>query len=110
MILLVLLHCPLWADSLVLMNDSNYRLNAIIEDAAGNVLEETVINPQDSSTWSLDYEYFGYDAEENNPPGPYTVYWYCMRGQLYGTCRDVPADSTVLAQSCLGGQQCSQGQ
>jgi len=97
-----------WGDSLVLVNDSNVQLSAVIQDATGTILEETVINSQDSSTWSLDYEYYGYDAEANNPQTPYTVNWYCMSGALYGTCRDVPSDSTVMAQSCMGGQQCNQ--
>lgn len=100
----------IWADSLVLINDSKVRLSAVIQDATGTILEEIVIDSLDSSTWSLDYEYFGYNAEPSNPQTPYTVNWYCMSGDLYGTCRDVPSDSTVMAQSCMGGQQCGQGQ
>ncbi len=100
----------IWGDSLVLVNDSNIRLNAVVQDATGTILQEAVIDSQNSTTWSLDYAYYGYNAEEKNPQTPYTVNWYCMSGQLYGTCTDVQSDSTVNAQSCLGGQQCGQGQ
>src|SRR5690348_12408351 len=110
LIFLFCMPCLIWGDSLVLVNDSNVLLNAVIQDATGTILEETVINPQNSSTWSLDYLYKGYDAEESNPQTPYTVNWYCMSGDLFGTCRDVPSDSTVMAQSCMGGQQCNQSQ
>ena len=100
----------IYADSLVLVNDSNVRLNAVIEDANGNILQETVIDSQDSSTWSLD-SFFGFGSQEGPAPEvPYTVYWYCMNGNLYGTCQDVPSDSTVMAQSCLGGQECNPNQ
>jgi hypothetical protein len=98
-----------WSDSLVLFNNTDIQLSATILDANGKVLEETVINPQNSITWSLDFEYYGYDAEESNPATPYTVNWYCMGGELYGTCYDVSSDSTVLAQTCGGDQQCTTG-
>lgn len=104
------LQCLIWSDSLVLVNDSNEQLSAVIQDATGTVLEEMVIDSQDTSTWSLDYEDFGYDAQPNNPQTPYTVQWYCMSGEVFGICRDVPSDSTVMAQSCMGGQQCGQDQ
>jgi len=107
MILLLCLQNLIWGDSLVLVNDSNVRLSAEIQDATGTILEETVIDSQNSSTWSLD-SFFGSDANESNPQTPYTVNWYCMSGDLYSTCRDVPSDSTVMAQSCMGGQQCNQ--
>jgi hypothetical protein len=106
MILLFCMQGLIWADSLVLVNDSNVQLSAVIQDATGTILEETVIDPQDSSTWSLD-SFFGFDANVTNPQTPYTVNWYCMSGDLYSTCRDVPSDSTVMAQSCMGGQQCN---
>lgn len=100
----------IWADSLVLVNNSDVQLSATITDATGKVLEETgPINPQNSITWSLDFEYYGYNAEESNPQTPYTVTWYCNSGEIYGTCYDAPSDSTVLAQSCGGDQQCNPG-
>lgn len=98
----------IWSDSITLQNDSNMRLSAVVQDATGKVLEEVVINAGDSSSWSLDYEYFGYDAEQTNPPTPYTVNWYCMSGDLFGTCTDVGSESTVTALSCGGAQQCGE--
>ncbi len=59
-------HMLIWGDSLVLLNDSNVRLSAVIQDATGEVLEEAVIDAQNTTTWSLDFEYFGDDAEQNN--------------------------------------------
>jgi hypothetical protein len=111
LIILIFLFCLQlagWSDVLTLINDSEVMLDVVVEDATGTVLTEDTINPGDSTTWSLNYEYYGYEAQPNDPQTPYTVYWYCMSGKLYGTCRDVNSDSSVSAQSCGGGQECMQ--
>ncbi len=105
---LILWQAALWGDSLTLNNDSTLMLSAEILDANGTLLEEVVLEPQDTTTWSLDYEYFGYDAQPSNPQVPYTVNWYCPSGQLFGTCYDVSSDSAVNALSCLGDQACGE--
>ncbi|HEY2810152.1 MAG TPA: hypothetical protein VGJ00_02020 [Rhabdochlamydiaceae bacterium] len=97
-----------WADILTLENDSQVPLNAVIQDATGTVLEEVVIQPGDSTTWSLNYEYYGYNSQPSAPQTPYTVNWYCDSGELFGTCMDVASESTVTALSCGGDQQCGQ--
>jgi hypothetical protein len=97
-----------WSDMLTLVNDSSMQLSAEIQDATGATLEEVVIDAGDSTTWSLNYEYYGYESQPQAPTTPYTVNWYCMSGDLFGTCMDVDSDTTVRAQSCGGAQQCGQ--
>jgi hypothetical protein len=98
----------LLGDSLFLVNDADFTLTAVIEDAGGNVLEETDIDSQDSINWSKDYEYFGYHSNTQNPHIPYKVTWYCPNGEVYGVCRDITTDTTVRARSCLGARRCRQ--
>ena len=107
-LLLLTWQIVVFGDSLTLINDSTSRLNAVIQDATGTVLGEMVINAGDSSTWNLNYDYAGYDAQPTNPQTPYTVNWYCMSGDLFGTCMGVASDSSITAQSCGGDQQCLQ--
>lgn len=105
---LLWLEVAAYADSLTLINDSNLTLSAEILDANGTLLEQVVLDAQDTSTWSLDYEYFGYDAQPSNPQVPYSVNWYCLSGDLFGTCYDVPSDSSVNALSAQGAMQCGE--
>ena len=97
-----------YSDSLTLTNDSTVTLSAVIQDATGTVLGQMDIIAGNSTTWSLNYDYAGYDAQPTNPQPPYIVNWYCMSGQLFGTCMDVAPDSSITAQSCGGDQQCMQ--
>lgn len=97
-----------YSDSLTLNNDSHLTLSAEILNVSGELLEQVVLEPQDTSTWSLDYEYFGYDAEVSNSQEPYTVNWYCLSGDLFGTCYGVSSDSSVNALSAEGPQQCGE--
>ncbi len=101
-------HLLSWSASLRLINNSSLQLTAVLLDANGNQLEEMMIQSQDSTTWSADYEYYGYNTNSPRPPMPYTVNWYCPSGKLFGTCYDVSSDSTVLALSCGGDQQCQE--
>jgi len=106
--LFLCLQIAAFSDSLTLVNDSNLTLSAEILDANGVLLEQVVLDAQDTSTWSLDYEYFGYNANPSNPPVPYSVNWYCLSGSLFGTCYAVPSDSSVNALSAEGPQQCEE--
>jgi hypothetical protein len=98
-----------WANSVTLMNDSTYTLKANIYDANGTLLGEFVLNPNDATLWSDDYQNFGTESQYA-PQIPYTVNWSCMNGNPYGSCEDVAAGSVITAQSCGGAQECEQQQ
>ena len=98
-----------WANSVTLLNNSPYRLQATIYDATGALLGQFTINSQDATLWSDNDENFGTENQYASQI-PYTVNWYCMSGGSYGTCSNVAAGSTVTAQSCGGNQECPQQQ
>lgn len=98
-----------WANSVTLMNDSSYTLQASIYDANGNLLGQFVLNSRDATLWSDDDEDFGTEIGYSSQV-PYTVNWFCMNGNPYGTCENVAAGSVVTAQSCGGAQQCQEQQ
>ncbi|MES2122908.1 MAG: hypothetical protein V4492_09060 [Chlamydiota bacterium] len=81
-----------YANSLALVNDSNFTLRAVIVGADGTQLGEFVLNPRDESS----------DASQL----PFTVNWYCMAGAPFGVCNQVGTGSVVTAQSCGGVQEC----
>lgn len=98
-----------WANSVNLLNNTPYTLQATIYDANGTLLGQFTLNPQDAALWSDDYENFGNESQYASQL-PYTVNWYCTNGGVYGTCQNVAAGATVTAQSCGGTQECPQQQ
>lgn len=94
----------LWSNSINLFNNTDTKLTAIIIGADGTVLDEVILNSRDASTWADDVYQFGSDPSTSRTP--YTVNWYCMGGQPFGSCTDVAEGSIVLAQSCSGAQEC----
>lgn len=108
-ILFLFAHSLSWANSVTLLNNTPYTLQAVIYDASGTLLGEFTINPQDATLWSDDYENWGNESQYASQI-PYTVNWYCMNGGSYGTCSNVAAGATVTAQSCGGNQECPQQQ
>jgi hypothetical protein len=106
---IVLIQATMWGDSVTLLNDTPYTLQATIYDANGTLLGQFTLNPRDATLWSDDYENFGTE-NQYAVQVPYTVNWFCMNGGAYGTCDDVAAGSTVTAQGCGGVQQCPKQQ
>lgn len=98
-----------WANSVTLLNNTPYTLKAMIYGADGTLLGEFILNPQDATQWSDNYQNFG-PGNQSSSLVPYTVNWYCMAGGSYGSCTNVAAGSTVTAQSCGGAQECPQQQ
>ncbi|MGE5195774.1 MAG: hypothetical protein ACM3JI_00410 [Anaerolineae bacterium] len=98
------------AGSVRLLNDSPYRLRAVVRGNDGAYLGEVIINPQHSSNWSDTYGQAGYAGkglmENTYSQTPYTVLWYCMNGDDYAICNTVPTGGTVMAQSCMGSRMC----
>ncbi len=95
-----------WTNSINLFNNSDNRLQAVILSADGKVLSEIVLNPRDAMTWSDSSDDFGLETNQSSGNVSYTVNWYCMAGQLFGTCDNVMPGSVVLSMSCQGDQQC----
>jgi hypothetical protein len=106
---LICLQAAAWSNSVTLLNDTPYTLQATIYDANGTLLGEFTINSREATLWSDDYENFGMESQYASQV-PYTVNWYCMNGNAYGTCEDVAAGATVTAQSCGGDQECPEQQ
>jgi len=98
-----------WANSVTLLNDTSYTLQASIYDATGASLGQFTLNPRDATLWSDSEGDFGVESQYASQT-PYTVYWYCMSGGEYGTCDNVAAGAVVTAQSCGGDQECPQQQ
>ncbi len=94
-----------YANSLALVNDSNFTLRAVILGADGTQLGEFVLNPRDATDWSDDYLEFGAESTDSSQL-PFTVNWYCMAGAPFGVCNQVGTGSVVTALSCGGVQEC----
>ncbi len=94
------------AGSVRLVNDSPYKLRAVIRGSDGSFLGETVINPQSENSWDDGYGGLPSGRDITRSQTPYTVLWYCLEGDSYSMCSLVPTGGTVRAQSCDGIRQC----
>lgn len=114
-LLSLLLIAPLvcFAGSVKLINNSAYRLRAVIRGNDGTFLGELTLNSQQTTTWTDDYGIMGRDNQGGNYVGqfyrsqtPYTVSWYCMDGGDYALCDGIPTGGAVAALSCNGTRIC----
>ena len=103
----------LTAGTIRLLNDSPYKLRAVVRGADGSYLGELILNPQGFSTWTDANTQFGVFGKGNPysqgpamPQAPYTVLWYCLDGSDYSVCSYVPNGATVNAQGCDGARIC----
>ncbi|HSX03213.1 MAG TPA: hypothetical protein VLG76_00615 [Rhabdochlamydiaceae bacterium] len=97
----------LFGGSVRLLNDSNFKLHAVVRGADGSYLGELVIDPQKTSTWTDSNTQFGiYDRQREESVTPYTVMWHCLDGGEYSICTNVANGATVSAQSCDGIRDC----
>lgn len=99
-----LLFClQIQAGSVRLINDSTYKLQAIVQASDGSSLGEVVVNPRQTMSWN-DYN-SGFGAY-NQSRTPYTVQWYCMDGSSFSTCSNVSPGGLAQAMSGLGARAC----
>lgn len=111
--LAVCLGSQLTAGTVRLLNDSPYRLRAVVRGADGSYLGEMVLNAQGFTTWTDANTRFGVFGKGNPfsqgpamPQAPYAVLWYCLDGSDYSVCSYVPNGATVNAQGCDGARIC----
>ncbi|MBP7075374.1 MAG: hypothetical protein KBA81_08350 [Rhabdochlamydiaceae bacterium] len=86
-----------------LLNDTAYKLRAVIRAADGTYLGEVIVMPQRTMQWN---DYWGGIGYYNNSQTPYTVIWFCVDGGDFSVCNNVPSGGTVTAFSCDGTRQC----
>lgn len=100
-----------WAGSVTLMNNSTYTLQAVVYDSTGKLLGQFVVNPGEATQWSDNFENFNFGMENSyQSVPPYTVNWFCMSGNPFGSCTYVAAGAVVTSQSCGGNQECREQQ
>ena len=99
--------------SLFLLNDSPFKLKAVVMAANGTNLGEKVLGPDETG-------YFEDSLGQSDPVGrgmappenaqmsitPYSVFWYCMEGTSYATCTNVGAGALSSPSGCEGAQYC----
>lgn len=93
-------------NAITLINDSNIVLKVVIQDTMGQFMDENMIDPGSTTTWSLNAKYYKYQSQPSKPKIPFTVIWYCLSGAVYATCSNVPLDGYIRVSSCSGAHQC----
>lgn len=95
----------LQAGSVVLVNDTAYKLRAVIRSSGNDYLGEVLVNPQQVMSWN---DYTGSYNYPNQSQTPYTVAWFCNNdeGTPFAVCTGVGTGFTVYASTCSGTQAC----
>ncbi|NBO23642.1 MAG: hypothetical protein EBU93_00150 [Chlamydiae bacterium] len=93
---------PLAAQSLMLLNDSPFKLDVIVINALGDTKGNLTMAPQQQLIWKDDSPY----QRSNSPTVPYTVIWYCQDGSEYGIWINATSGSMVTAQGSSGQKMC----
>jgi hypothetical protein len=100
--------------SVYLLNDTPFKLRAVVIAANGANMGEKAMNPQEDTY--VEDQLGGSDPVGQGHPQnfqnysssltPYTVFWYCNDGTLYSSCQNVAAGATVSANGCEGSKYC----
>jgi hypothetical protein len=105
---LLLLCSTAWAGTVRLVNDTSYKLRAVIRAADGTELGSLDVPSQQTMSWNSYWGGVGNIQYNNISQTPYTVLWYCSDGNPFSVCTGVSTGSTVTASSCDGTKSCKQ--
>jgi len=94
------------AGTIRLINDSPYKLRAVIRARDNSYLGEVVINPQSQNSWNDGFQGLPGSLESVRSQTPYRVLWYCLDGSSFSTCPTVSTGTTITATYCNGARQC----
>lgn len=92
-----------WAGTVRLVNDSFYKLRALVRAADGSYLGEVIVMPQQTMQWN---DYWGGIGYYNQSQTPYTVIWSCVDGGDFSVCEQVATGATITATGCDGTRAC----
>lgn len=92
-----------FAGSVTLVNDTAFKLRAVIRAADSTYLGEVVVNPQATMQWN---DYTGGVGTVTRSRTPYVVAWFCMDGGNYSVCDSAATGGTISANSCDGPKYC----
>lgn len=108
LLFLLLLSISAFAGTVRLVNDSHYKLKAVIRAADGTELGNIDVPPQQTMSWNNYWGGVGNIQYNDVSQTPYTVLWYCMAGDPYSVCTGVSSGSTITASSCDGTKSCKE--
>ena len=103
--LFLLLGLSVEAGSVKLVNNTAYKLRAVVRSGDGSYLGEVLVNPQQTMAWN---DYTGAVQYPSQSQTPYTILWFCndKEGTPFAICTDVGSGFTVTAKSCDGTRAC----
>lgn len=94
------------AGSVRLVNDSPYKLRAVVRANDGTFLGEMVINPQNSTGWTDGFAGLPSGQNATISQTPYTILWYCLDGSEFSTLFPIAPGGTAQAMQGSGARQC----
>ncbi len=89
-----------------LINDSPFKLRAVVRANDESFLGEMIISAQSSSTWTDNFRGIPNTYTEQRSQTPYRVEWFCLDGSSFSMCPIVPTGGTVTSSNCDGSKQC----
>jgi len=102
-LLLTIFPCLCFSASLRLMNDSAFKLTAVILGADGTNLATVNLRPQETYQWFMNTDVFS--SLNYQIITPYTVIWYCQEGGEFGVQGNIEQAATISAQGAPDGNK-----
>jgi len=103
LVLMVALSSEATALSVNLINNSTYKLRAVVQGNDNSFIAERTLKPNQSFMWNDGLGAFSAPARSQTP---FVVVWYCPDGLSYSICTDIAPGGTAAAQSCPGVKAC----
>ncbi len=95
-----------FAGSVKLLNDSQYKLRAVIRGSDGSYLGEMIINAGSVSAWTDSYGPAGQYNDTSRSQTPYSVMWSCIDGSSFSTVSGIPTGGMATALGGDGPRSC----
>lgn len=102
----LILAATLEAGTVYLVNDSPYKLRAVVRANDNTFLGEMIINAQNNGQWNDGFNGLPGSLENVRTQTPYRVLWYCLDGSAFSICSYVATGTSVSATYCDGAKQC----
>ncbi len=94
------------AGTVFLVNDSPYKLRAVVRGSDGSFLGEVVVIPQSTNKWTDGFAGLPSGQNTTRTQTPYTVLWYCLEGQPFSTNYPIATGGTAMAMLGDGAKEC----
>lgn len=96
-----------FAESVLLINDSPFPLTAIVQGADGVELGQVILQPGEQNLFDTTRTQLDMPSTPPASITPFTIVWKCMYKGFYSVGANVSPGSLIRANDCPGSRTCT---